>query len=61
MAKRSLAISAPYIYPNRQAAEQDAERSAKTLKAANGFNPEHGYWWGRDLRGIVYRWFVEAI
>jgi DNA-binding XRE family transcriptional regulator len=48
-------------YATKESAEQDAERSARSLKAANGFNAEHGYWWGRDLRGVVYRFFVEAI
>jgi len=51
----------PQTYETREAAEKDAERSAMSLKAANGFNDEHGYWWGRDLRGVVYRFFVEAI
>jgi hypothetical protein len=50
-----------HTYATKEAAEQDAEKSAKSLKAANGFNEEHGYWWGRDRRGVVYRFFVEAI
>ena len=51
----------PEPFRTRQEAEQMAERVAKSHSGANGFNQEHGYWWGRDLRNRVYRFIVEAM
>jgi hypothetical protein len=38
-----------------------AERTANSFAGASGFNQEHGYWWGRDLKNRVYRFIIEAI
>jgi len=51
----------PVPFPTRKEAEEMAERVAKSHSGANGFNQEHGYWWGRDLKNRVYRFIIEAL
>jgi hypothetical protein len=54
------AIAGPF--PGREGAESEAERLAKRFEHANGYNEEHGYWWGRDpAPSRTYRYLVEAI
>jgi len=26
-----------------------------------GFDQEHGYWWGRDAAGTVFRFIIESL
>ena len=49
----------PHPFKNRAEAEQMAERVAASHGGGYGYNPEHGYWWGRDLRGTQFRFFIE--
>lgn len=51
----------PEPFRTREEAEEAARSVARSHRGAHGFNEEHGYWWGRDLRNRVYRFVVEAI
>jgi transcriptional regulator with XRE-family HTH domain len=51
----------PHPFKNRAEAEKRAERVAASHSWGYGYNPEHGYWWGRDLRGTQFRFLVEPI
>lgn len=35
--------------------------SAAKSHTSWGYNEEQGYWWGRDARGILFRFFVEPV
>jgi transcriptional regulator with XRE-family HTH domain len=48
-------------FGDRAQAENEARRLAERFEVHNGFNAEHGYWWGRDdSGGRSYRYVVEA-
>jgi transcriptional regulator with XRE-family HTH domain len=51
----------PHPFKSRAEAEETAERVAASHGGGYGYNPEHGYWWGRDLRGTQFRFIVEQI
>jgi transcriptional regulator with XRE-family HTH domain len=51
----------PHPFQHRAEAEQMAERVAASHRGGYGYNPEHGYWWGRDLRGTQFRFIVEPV
>ncbi len=51
----------PHPFVRRIDAEQMAERVAASHRGGYGYNAEHGYWWGRDLRGGQFRFVVEAV
>jgi hypothetical protein len=45
--------------PTTPAAEELA-RSAAARSAESGFDPDHGFWWGRSADGTELRYFVEV-
>jgi len=51
----------PHQFKSRVEAEEMAERVAASHGGGYGYNPEHGYWWGRDLRGTQFRFIIEAL
>ena len=46
-------------FPIRSEAESFARNEAKVF-SAHGTNDEHGYWWGRNSAGKVYRFIVAS-
>jgi hypothetical protein len=48
-------------FRTRDEAEAMAKRAAESHQDAHGYNEEHGYWWGRDLRNKVYRFIIERV
>jgi len=47
-------------FERRDQAEAEAKRLATRFEYRNGFNAEHGYWWGRDEGGgRSYRYVIE--
>jgi transcriptional regulator with XRE-family HTH domain len=51
----------PHPFKTRAEAEAMPERVAASHGGGCGYNPEHGYWWGRDLRGTQFRFVIEPI
>jgi hypothetical protein len=51
----------PHPFKHRAEAEQMAERVAASHGGGYGYNPEHGYWWGSDLRGTQFRFIIEPV
>jgi transcriptional regulator with XRE-family HTH domain len=51
----------PHPFKSRAEAEAMADRVAASHGGGYGYNPEHGYWWGRDLRGTQFRFIIEPI
>jgi transcriptional regulator with XRE-family HTH domain len=49
----------PHPFKNRTEAKQMAERVAASHGGGYGYNPEDDYWWGRDLRGTLFRFTIE--
>jgi len=48
-------------FGKKDQAESEAKRLAERFEYRNGFNAEHGYWWGRDEDGgRSYRYVIEA-
>jgi transcriptional regulator with XRE-family HTH domain len=48
-------------FGTREQAESEATRLSGRFEYRNGFNAEHGYWWGRDESGgRSYRYVIEA-
>lgn len=46
-------------FQTKAQAEAMAQRAAESL-SEHGYNPEHNYWWARDLRDVNYRFFIDA-
>jgi transcriptional regulator with XRE-family HTH domain len=46
-------------FPMRSEAESLAKNEARAF-SANGYNEEHGYWWGRNAAGKVCRFIVVS-
>jgi hypothetical protein len=55
IAERSIAGTAD----TTEAAETLA-RTAAAQSAESGFDPDHGFWWGRSGDGTELRYFVEV-
>lgn len=51
----------PHPFKHRAEAEQMVERVAASHRGGYGYNPEHGYWWARDLRGTQFRFIIEPV
>jgi transcriptional regulator with XRE-family HTH domain len=51
----------PHPFKNRAEAEEMAQRVAASHGGGYGYNPEHGYWWGRDLRGALFHFIIEPV
>ncbi|HWX85509.1 MAG TPA: helix-turn-helix transcriptional regulator [Xanthobacteraceae bacterium] len=51
----------PHPFKNRAEAEEMAQRVAASHGGGYGYNPERGYWWGRDLRGVMFQFIVEPV
>jgi transcriptional regulator with XRE-family HTH domain len=48
-------------FGTKNQAESEAKRLSERFEYHNGFNAEHGYWWGRDESGgRSYRYLIEA-
>ena len=49
-------------FTTKTEAEFEAKRLAERFEHHNGFDPEQGYWWGRDpAPSRTYRYVVEGV
>ena len=55
VAERSIAGTA-----ETTAAAEALARAAAAQSPESGFDPDHGFWWGRGADGTEFRYFVEV-